>query len=83
MDSTPRHTTAIFSSQKPRKQIHSTVCEPACAGDSTPTMAATDCPPIQLWMPNQPQATMARRSAGMLAPRTPKLARTNTGNGMP
>ena len=26
---------------------------------------------------------MARSSAGTLAPRTPKLARANTGNGMP
>ena len=41
------------------------------------------CPPIQVWMPNQPQATSARSTAGMLAPRTPKEARTKTGNGMP
>jgi hypothetical protein len=40
-------------------------------------------PPIQVWMPNQPQATMARRNAGMCAPLTPNEARANTGNGMP
>src|SRR5215471_91969 len=34
-------------------------------------------------MPNQPQATSARRTAGTFAPRTPKEARTNTGNGIP
>ena len=28
-------------------------------------------PPIQVWMPNQPQATSARSSAGTLAPRMP------------
>ena len=30
-------------------------------------------------MPNQPQATSARSTAGMLAPRTPNEARTKTG----
>ena len=34
-------------------------------------------------MPNQPQATSARKTAGILAPRTPKEARTNTGKGIP
>ena len=40
-------------------------------------------PPIQVWMPNQPQATPARMSAGRLAPNTPNEARAKTGNGMP
>src|ERR1700761_1914033 len=40
-------------------------------------------PPIQVWMPNQPQATSARRIAGKLAPAVPKAARQYTGNGMP
>ena len=39
--------------------------------------------PIQVWMPNQPQATPARRSAGRLAPQTPKEARATTGYGIP
>ena len=34
-------------------------------------------------MPNQPQATMARRIAGMLAPRVPKEARAKTGKEIP
>src|SRR5688572_7497140 len=40
-------------------------------------------PPIHAWMPNQPQATSARSSAGTLAPRMPKDGRQYTGNGMP
>ena len=34
-------------------------------------------------MPNHPHATSARRIAGTLAPRTPKLARHSTGNETP
>ena len=34
-------------------------------------------------MPNQPQATPARMSAGRFAPMTPNEARANTGNGIP
>ncbi len=34
-------------------------------------------------MPNQPQATNARTTAGRLAPRTPNEARAKTGKGMP
>jgi hypothetical protein len=40
-------------------------------------------PPIQAWIPNQPQATRARMSAGMFAPTVPKDARQNTGKGIP
>ena len=39
--------------------------------------------PIQVWMPNHPQATSARRRAGTFAPLTPKLARHSTGNETP
>ena len=34
-------------------------------------------------MPNQAQATSARKMAGRLAPRSPNEARAKTGNGMP
>jgi hypothetical protein len=47
MDSTPRHTTAMLSSQKPRKQVHSTHGIVVVAGHSTFTMAQMDWPPIQ------------------------------------
>ena len=43
----------------------------ACAlvcGQRTPSIAAMACPPSHDWMPNHPQATSARRSAGMFAP---------------
>ena len=40
-------------------------------------------PPIHAWMPNQPQATSARISAGRFDPSVPYAARANTGNGMP
>src|SRR5215468_5532588 len=40
-------------------------------------------PPIHVWMPNHPQATKARSSAGTLAPRMPKAERQYTGKGMP
>jgi hypothetical protein len=34
-------------------------------------------------MPNQPQATKARKTAATFAPRTPKEARASTGKGIP
>src|SRR5437868_5207984 len=40
-------------------------------------------PPIQVWMPNQPQATNARSNAGTFAPSKPNDDRQYTGNGMP
>src|SRR5215211_74171 len=47
------------------------------------TRASVASPPIQVCIPNQPQATSARAIAAKLAPRTPKEARTKTGNGTP
>ena len=40
-------------------------------------------PPNQVWMPYQPQATMARISAGSLAPPVPNEVRASTAYGMP
>ena len=40
-------------------------------------------PPIQHWIPNQPQATNARNKAGTFAPRRPKDDRQRTGKGIP
>ena len=48
-----------------------------------PSRAKIASPPIQVWMPNQPQAMTARSRAARLAPRSPNGARANTGNGMP
>ena len=83
MDSTPRQTTAMLRSQKPRKHAHKMPRLPAAAGQMTMSIASMALPPIHDWMPNHPQATTARSSAAMLAPRTPNDARRNTGNGMP
>src|SRR5579863_2324329 len=83
MDSTPRQTMTILRSQNSRKQAHFMAAEVAAAGQMTASMEWMAVPPIQDWMPNQPQATMARRMAGRFAPRTPKGARMKTGNGIP
>ena len=83
MVSMPRQITAIFNSQKKTKQTADPASKRAQAGHRMRSMALMAWPPIQVWMPNQPQATSARSIAGTLAPRTPNGARTSTGNGMP
>src|ERR1035437_7879285 len=83
MVSMPRQMTAMLSPQKAKKQIHAQPGELAAAGQRILSREKMACPPIQVWMPNHPQATSARSTAGMLAPRTPKEARTNTAKGMP
>src|SRR5215471_2487795 len=50
---------------------------------SAPARVKTAPPPIQLWMPNQPQAMKARSRAGTLEPKTPNEARARTGYGIP
>jgi len=40
-------------------------------------------PPIKVYIPNHPQATIALNTAGILAPNVPKLALANTGKGTP
>ncbi len=52
-------------------------------GHRIPTRAWIASPPIQVWIPNQPQATRERRREGTWAPMVPKEARTKTGNGIP
>ena len=53
------------------------------AGQTAVRKVRTASPPMKVWMPNHPQATIARSSAGTLAPIVPKLLRASTGNGMP
>ena len=48
-----------------------------------PSSVNSASPPIQVWMPNQPQATSARATAGNRAPRVPNDARASTANGTP
>ena len=45
--------------------------------------ASSAVPPIQVWIPNQPQATIALSIAGMFAPFVPNEARHRTGNEIP
>jgi hypothetical protein len=58
---------------------------PSCPklGQMASRKVRTASPPRYAWMPNQPQATMARSTAGTLAPVVPKDERASTGNGMP
>jgi hypothetical protein len=83
MYSMPFRMTSRLISQKARKQM--AVLWVTCPHDGASVVMRVlmASPPIQVWMPNHPQATRARRTAAMFAPRTPKLARARTGNGMP
>src|SRR5215831_2092764 len=81
--SMPRRITKTLRSQKRTKQTAAPEWNFAQPGARATIMALMASPPIQVWMPNQPQATRARRIAGMLAPRTPNEARAKTGKGMP
>src|SRR5215203_1742464 len=79
--------------QKTAKQMAGPVCNPIDSGKICERFSIEGIhkrniwykanPPIQVCMPNQPQATIALNMAGMFAPFTPKLARANTGNGIP
>jgi hypothetical protein len=80
-----------FIPQKSRNEIHSVVPwprkpAPSAAGQPDQRLVNSVCrasPPIQAWMPNQPQATSARISAGRFDPTVPYAARAKTGKGMP
>src|SRR5215218_705665 len=81
--STPVRMIATWTIQKTKKVMK------ACPGtfaqplQMAVTRASVARPPIQVCIPNQPQATRARAIAAKLAPRTPNEARTKTGNGTP
>ena len=91
IDSIPRWTIRRLSDQKSMKHTAWGALIPRTGsgppedrpGAKTPSIRKRASPPIQVWMPNQPQATKARRSAATLAPRVPNEARQSTGNGMP
>src|SRR5260370_36058820 len=78
----PRRITSTLRSQKKAKHIAGPAWKFAHDGARATIMALMASPPIQVWMPNQPQATRARRMAGTIAPRTPNEARAKTGKGM-
>ena len=93
MLSTPRYTTNIFNSQNKKNVIAGPVAKPNEAGKMGGRFSSEGIhnrsiwykakPPIHVWIPNQPQATIALKIAGILAPFVPKEERTKTGNGMP
>ena len=68
----------MFIDQKRRNDSHSVVGwppkAPSSRGQEGMIAAKNVCsayPPIHAWIPNQPQATMARISAGMFDPDVP------------
>ena len=74
---------ATCTSQKIANEIQidpGTFAQPGHAAVSSACSASA---PIQVWMPNHPHATIARRIAGTFAPLTPNAARHNTGNDTP
>src|SRR6058998_1637212 len=81
----------MFIPQKRRNDSHSVgVCPMTLSprrvgqeGISEVKKTCSACPPIQAWMPNHPQATMARMMAGRFEPTVPYAARAKTGKGMP
>ena len=81
--SIPRRMTARLTHQKAKKQMPTEYGTSRHAGQSVASRLLIASPPIQVWMPNQPQATSARARAGMLAPRTPNEARARMGKGIP
>ena len=83
MPSIPRRMIATSISQKAPNAIALWPPTSAQPCHSVLISVSTASAPIQVWMPNQPQATSARAIAATLAPRIPKLERTSTGNGMP
>src|SRR6202142_1065379 len=90
IESTPLYTTHMLMAQKKMKQPNwdgviprAVGTPPETDGKKSPSMLWMASPPIHAWMPNHPQATKARMSAGMFAPVVPKDARQRTGNGIP
>src|SRR5256885_13223373 len=81
MVSIPRRITRTLRNQKKTKQMAGPDEKRAQEGASATIMALMASPPIQVWMPNQPQATRARRMAGAVAPRKPQEARAKNREG--
>ena len=80
----------MFKAQKTKKQImgrawgnNELLSISASEGFHARKILYSEAPPIHVWIPNHPQATIALSIAGMLAPFVPKLALTKTGKGIP
>src|SRR3954470_23193823 len=83
MPSIPRRMIATCTSQNTANAIALWPLTSAQLEVSVVISVSSASAPIQVWMPNQPQATSARAIAATLAPRIPKLERTSTGKGIP
>src|SRR3954451_9786583 len=83
MPSMPRRMIATWIAQKTANAIALWPVTSAQPAVSVVISVSSASAPIQVWIPNQPQATSARAIAATFAPRIPKLERTSTGNGMP
>src|SRR5437667_3573122 len=83
MYSIPFNITDKLISQNARKQMPAPCGTDLQEGQTVESKTLIASPPIQVWIPNQPQATNARNIAAMLAPSTPNDARASTGNGIP
>ena len=83
MYSIPFNITDKLISQNARKQMLAPCGTDLQEGQTVESKTLIASPPIQVWIPNQPQATNARNIAAMLAPSTPNDARASTGNGIP
>ena len=69
MPSMPRRISQTWTSQKTANAIQTPAPNAGPAGPRAPASSVSSAsPPIQVWMPNQPHATSARRIAGTLAP---------------
>src|SRR5215470_14265999 len=83
MYSMPLRITSRLIAQKIMKQIAVPYGLLRHEGHTVPRRVLMASPPIQLWIPNHPQATRARSTAATFAPSTPNDARARTGKGMP
>src|SRR4051812_1062088 len=83
MYSMPASTTAKLIAQKSMKQIPTLCGTELHAGHKVASRVLMASPPIHVWMPNHPQATIARNTAATFAPSTPNDDRASTGKGMP
>ena len=88
----PTRMIAMFSSQNTANVISDGIASPSTiasppicpnSGHAATMNVRTASPPMYVWMPNHPHATIARSTAGTFAPTVPKLARASTGNGIP
>src|ERR1017187_2646815 len=66
MVSMPRHMTAMLSAQKAKKQIQAPPGEAAAPGQKIFSMEKMASPPIQVCMPNHPQATRSEEHTSEL-----------------